>query len=167
MKNFFSTSTIILYLYASMCVSHAEPAAITESEVQSVLNNWYQAIDQGDIEKLISLDAALEDGFGFRSNSPRQRLSEADTRALWESFYGGMDYYNIGIEDIQIKVFGATAVAWGVQSENFKRVGAEPESLVVRFSFTLVKHAEDSIEIVLAHRDIQKFDDNGRYIPYR
>lgn len=138
-------------------------ALLSEEEVKAALDDWYRAFDQPDIEALIANGYGFENGFGFRSVTPRMLQSDADARALWESFYGDMEYYAIAIEDLQIELAGDVAVAWGFHTERFQRCNQPAESLRVRFSFTLQKLPSGDVRIILAHRDVQEFDPDGRY----
>jgi hypothetical protein len=56
-------------------------------------------------------------------------------------------------------------VAWGFHTEDFKQRGKPPEVHRVRFSFTAIAGEDGQLRQVLSHRDIQPFDDQGRYIP--
>ena len=137
---------------------------LTEAVVNDFLTEWYDAYARQDIDYLVENDYGFEDGFGFRTLLPRHPLPKEDCRAALEAFFGEMESYEIGIEDIQIKIVGGVALAWGYQTESFRRKGSEPESYRVRSSFTLRMKNEGEIEILLAHRDIQVFED-AYYVP--
>ena len=42
--------------------------------------------------------------------------------------------------------------------------GRDPEKVRVRFSLTM-KKSQDGWDVLIGHRDIQRFDAEGRYIP--
>lgn len=106
----------------------------------------------------------FENGFGYRSRSPRPALSPDATRSVLHKFLDGMDYYKITINEIQTRIDGDVGLAWGFFTEKFQRKGARPELVQVRFTVT-VKKDQSGWRTLLAHRDAQQFDTKGNYIP--
>jgi hypothetical protein len=65
-------------------------------------------------------------------------------------------------EDVHASVVGEIGLAWGISIEEFQEQGHPPERARVRFSKGLAKGAK-SWEVLLYHRDIQPFNEDGRY----
>ena len=57
---------------------------------------------------------------------------------------------------------GEIGLAWGVYIEAFQEQGHPPERARVRFSKVLTK-GPHGWQVVLYHRDIQPFTEDGRY----
>ena len=66
------------------------------------------------------------------------------------------------LEDCETAVVGDVGLAWGTYLETWQDQGQPPEQARVRFSKVLTK-GERGWEVVLYHRDIQPFADDGRY----
>jgi ketosteroid isomerase-like protein len=73
-----------------------------------------------------------------------------------------MDAYRLEPEELQTAVIGEVGLAWGVYLEQFQERGRPPERAQVRFSKVLTKGAR-GWQVLLYHRDIQPFTDEGRY----
>jgi ketosteroid isomerase-like protein len=137
---------------------------LTEELVRTFLELWYEAYARQDVDCIVENGYGFEDGFGFRTLAPRHPLPEEDRRAVTGAFFKGMDTYEVGMEDFQIKIIDDIALAWGHQHESFQRSGLEPESYRVRSSFTMHMTEDGTIEMLMAHRDIQGFE-GGYYVP--
>jgi hypothetical protein len=66
------------------------------------------------------------------------------------------------LEDFETAVVGEVGLAWGTFMETWQDTGQLPEQARVRFSKVLTKGAH-GWQVVLYHRDIQPFADDGRY----
>ena len=139
--------------------------SITKEEVAEAVKEWLAAYSTGDIQTIVAMEARSV-GFGFRALSWRERdhaaLDEADLSQRLERFFGRMDNYRAELEDLQTSLTGDTGLAWGVFIEEFQEKGQPPERAHVRFSNVLTKGAT-GWQVVLFHRDIQPFDEEGRY----
>ena len=99
-------------------------------------------------------------GFGFRTAAPRAggRIG----REQLERFFSGVDYYRLTLESLETDTNGDVGLAWGVFIEHFQHKGQPPERARVRFS-NVMTNAGAGWQILLYHRDIQPFDEDGRY----
>lgn len=134
-------------------------------EAEALIRARYEAWNSGDQEAIVQ-NAGFTIGFGFRTLAPRgtevvspQRLAQA-VRMFFES----MEYYRLKLDELHTTVHGDVVVAWGFHTEDFKARGRNPEKVRVRFSLTM-KKSQDGFDTLLSHRDIQRFDAEGRYIP--
>ena len=66
------------------------------------------------------------------------------------------------LEDFETAVVGEVGLAWGTFLEKWQDKGQPPEQARVRFSKVLTKGAR-GWQVLLYHRDIQPFADDGRY----
>ena len=137
--------------------------SITKEEVAEVIREYMAAYDDHDIETIVAM-GAREVGFGFRRIAWRDwdSLGERARFAENEQFFGEMDYYHLNLEDLQTSVSGDIGLAWGVFIEDFQVKGRPSERARVRFSHALVK-GERGWQVLLFHRDIQPFDEEGYY----
>jgi hypothetical protein len=81
-----------------------------------------------------------------------------------KAFLARADYYRMHLDEVYSDVDGNIGLAWGFYTEDFKLKGRSPEKVRVRFTFTY-KYDQGTWQTLLYHRDIQKFDDKGRYVP--
>jgi ketosteroid isomerase-like protein len=137
--------------------------AMTKEEVAVAVRAWCQAWHTRDIETLLVMEAPSF-GFGFRPFTPRDHVAEGQTgqRERLERFFGRMDSYSLVPEAFETAVAGDLGLAWGVFIEEFQEKGHPPERARVRFSKVLAKDAQ-GWQVVLYHRDIQPFAEDGRY----
>ena len=86
----------------------------------------------------------------------------AECMAHLQRFFDSVDYYRAVPEDFETAVAGDIGMAWGVFVEEFQEKGQTPERARVRFSTVFTKAAE-GWQVLLHHRDIQPFAENGIY----
>ena len=137
--------------------------AITKADVRDAVHTWFRAWQTQDIDTLLAMEA-MSFGFGFRQRTPHNYVieGEARQRERLERFFGQMDFYSLVPEDFETAVTGALGLAWGVFIEAFQEKGHSPEQARVRFSKVLTQDAH-GWKVVLYHRDIQPFSEEGRY----
>lgn len=140
---------------------------LTESEVREAIEAELKAWREGDTDRVAELQiSAGIPSFGFRQYEPRLGdFSDSEFKQILKEWYNQLEYFDIWIEDIHVRVFGNVGVALITHVEDFKMKGREPERITVRSSIALQRRAPGEIVGVLAHRDIQEFDENGVYIP--
>ena len=136
---------------------------MTNEDVAEAVRGWCTAWHTQDIQTIVALEARAV-GFGFRPWAWRDHIarSEKDYAQVLERFLGQMEYYSLQPEDIQTSVTGEISLAWGVYLEQWQEKGRPPEQARVRFSKVLTKDAR-GWQVLLYHRDIQPFSDDGRY----
>jgi ketosteroid isomerase-like protein len=136
---------------------------MTKAEVAEAVREWCTAWHTKDIQTLVAMEARAV-GFGFRPWAWRDHIahSEEDYAQVLERFFGQMEYYSLQPEDFQTSVTGEIGLAWGVYMEQWQEKGRPPEQARVRFSKVLTKGVR-GWQVLLYHRDIQPFTDDGRY----
>lgn len=139
---------------------------ITKEEVAEAVQRWFAAWNSKDITIIAAMEARAV-GLGWRAFSSRERDyvargGEAGVFQRRERLFGRMDNFRLELEDLQTAVAGDVGLAWGVFIEEFQEKGQPPERARVRFSKVLTKGATDW-QILFFHRDIQPFDEEGRY----
>jgi ketosteroid isomerase-like protein len=137
--------------------------SITKEEVAEAVRDFYAVWKAGDMKAAARIDANAI-GFGFRTAAWRDlstRGGEAYLQML-EQFLDQMDYYRLDLEELHTSAEGDIGLAGGVHTEDFKVKGRPPERARVRFSLVLKKGAA-GWQVLLFHRDIQPFDEEGRY----
>jgi ketosteroid isomerase-like protein len=132
---------------------------MTNDELAEAVRAWCHAYDTHDIDTIVQMEASSV-GFGFRTVAPRSggRIG----RELAERFFSGVDYYRVTLESLETDVNAGVGLAWGVFIEDFQHKGEPPERARVRFSNAMTK-VGTGWQILLYHRDIQPFDEEGRY----
>ena len=141
---------------------------LTEDEVRARMEREFAAWDRGDVETIAANRYGFAPGYGLRTQVPRgtdSRYSDAVLLARVQKFHASMEYYNVQAETIEVAVHGDTGVAWGVYTEDFQVKGRPAERLRVRYTQTFRKTDDGELVTILAHRDVQNFDADGRYIP--
>ena len=137
---------------------------LTKEEVAHAVRAWCTAWHTRDMPTIMAMEARAV-GFGFRPFAWRDHLghtyTEGRDRSL-EQFFGQKVSYSLVLQAGQTAVEGDVGLAWGVLLEQWQDHGQLPERARVRFSKVLT-HAEHGWQIVLYHRDIQPFADDGRY----
>jgi len=106
-------------------------------------------------------------GYGYRPAEARVappfgEASLTGFKKMMAQFWDQREYYHIELSTLTTAVAGEVGLAWGVYIEEFQEKGRSPERARVRYTCTLMK-GEDSWKILLYHRDIQPFDDQGWY----
>ena len=136
---------------------------MTKEEVAEAVREWFAAWHAGDIQTIIAMEAQAG-GFGFRVLARRDHAarSEGAYLQMLEQFFGQKDYYRLEVEDVRTSVTGEIGLAWGVFIEEFQEKGRPPERARIRFSKVLTKGAR-GWQVLLYHRDIQPFNDDGSY----
>jgi ketosteroid isomerase-like protein len=137
---------------------------VTSEEVEQATRDWIAAYNSGDVAK----GAALETtgvGFGYRSRASRNLPASGSVGYIEgiRQWYAQHDALRITFEELHTSVDGDIGVAWGVYIEEFQERGRPAERARVRFSQALRKDAS-GWHFILFHRDIQPFDDDGRYL---
>ncbi|MGI9621657.1 MAG: YybH family protein [Acidimicrobiales bacterium] len=143
---------------------------LTEDEVRQQMEREFAAWNSGAVETIAANRYGFAAGYGLRTQIPRgddARYSDAALLARVRQFHESMEYYDVAAESIEVAVHGDTGVSWGVYTEDFQVRGRPPEKLRVRFTQTFQKRRDGNLITLLAHRDIQPFDDDGIYIPSR
>jgi ketosteroid isomerase-like protein len=137
---------------------------ITKEEVAEAVRAWCRAWDAHDVRTIIAMEARAS-GFGFRPLARRDQgaLGEQTYSHMVERFFGDMEYFHLRLENLQTSVMGDFGLAWGTHVEDFQEKGHPPELAKVRFTKILTK-GEGGWQVVLYHRDIQPFGEDGRYL---
>ena len=137
--------------------------AITPEDVADAVRQWCTAWHTRDIPTILAMEAQAG-GYGFRPLARRDHAArtEAEYRQNLERFFGQMASYSLQPEDIQTSVIGEIGLAWGVYLEAFQEQEHPPERARVRFSKVLTRGPR-GWQVVLYHRDIQPFTEDGRY----
>ncbi len=133
----------------------------TAESLETYLREQYDAFDKWRAE---DVDAGWFVGYGYRSMMPRAEIAEADRLGFTQFFFDLMERYNISIEELNVLVDGDTGLTWGFHNEDFQMKGRPPEKVRVRFSMTLKHDQAKGWRVIMGHRDIQAFDENGMYI---
>lgn len=136
---------------------------ITKEEVAQAVRDWIGAFNRRDLAACV-IDAEGV-GYGYRTIGARDMSSlgiEGNTRLLGD-FFARCDSFRTTLEQVETAVTGEDlGLAWGVFVEDFQEKGRPPERARVRFSQVMRKTA-DGWKILLFHRDIQPFGEDGRY----
>jgi ketosteroid isomerase-like protein len=137
--------------------------AIAPEDVADAVRQWCTAWHTRDILTILAMEAQAG-GYGFRPLVRRDHAArtEAECRQIHERFFGQMAYYSVQPEDIQTSVIGEVGLAWGVYIEEFQEQGHPPKRARVRFSKVLTRGSH-GWQVLLYHRDIQPFTEDGRY----
>jgi ketosteroid isomerase-like protein len=137
--------------------------AITKEDVAEAVRAWCRAWHTHDIEAICAMEARAV-GFGFRALAARDHAARpAGHQAQFlKQFFGQKVYYRLEPENFQTSVEGELGLAWGVYLEAWQDTGQAPEQARVRFSKVLTKGGR-GWQVLLYHRDIQPFADDGRY----
>jgi ketosteroid isomerase-like protein len=137
--------------------------AMTKADVAEAVRAWCTAWHTRDIPTILAMEAQAG-GYGFRPLARRDHAArgEADARQILERFFSRMVSYRLELEELQTSVMGEVGLAWGVYIETFQEQGYPPERARVRFSKVLTRGAH-GWQVLLYHRDIQPFADDGRY----
>jgi hypothetical protein len=141
---------------------------LTEDEVRAQMEREFAAWDSGAVETIAANRYGFAPGYGLRTQIPRgddERYSDRALLARAERFQASMEYYNVHAETIEVAVSGDTGVSWGVYVEDFQVMGRPPEKLRVRYTQTFQKRGDGELVTLVGHRDVQRFDDDGRYVP--
>lgn len=137
--------------------------SMTKADVAEAVHRWCRAWDTQDLHAIVAMEAQAG-GFGFRPLARRDHTAmsaEAHLQAM-ERFFSQMAYFHLHVEDLQTAVAGDLGFAWGAYVEEFQEQGRPPERARVRFSKVLTQGAH-GWQVLLYHRDIQPFGDDGRY----
>jgi ketosteroid isomerase-like protein len=138
--------------------------AMTKEDVAAAVRTWCTAWHTRDMQTIMGMEARAV-GFGFRPCAWRNHLGntylEGRDRSL-EQFFGQKVSYSLVLQELQTAVEGDVGLAWGVFLEQWQDKGQPPEQARVRFSKVLTKSAH-GWQVLLYHRDIQPFADDGRY----
>lgn len=158
----------LLLLLTNTAFGQSSANPITSAEIEEQVIQQLDAFANADYQLIAAKEYAQGPGFGFRARtagSDSENLTIAMLENAMKAFFDTLEYYNINVEEIQTAVHGDTGIAWGVHIEDFQVKGREPETHRVRFSYTFRRNEAGELFAILAHRDIQEFDENGQYIP--
>lgn len=136
---------------------------ITKHDVAEAVRQWIHASNQRDIEYICATDAKGF-GYGYRTRDARdiQATDPDEYRQFMRGFYERHSSIRTTIEKLETAVDGDVGLAWGVYVEEFQIAGRPPERARVRFSQAM-RRDEAGWRFLLFHRDIQPFDESGRY----
>jgi ketosteroid isomerase-like protein len=137
--------------------------AMTKEDVAEAVRAWCHAWHTRDVQTILAMEARAV-GFGFRPCVWRDHVARGavqDRQAL-ERFFGQLEAYSLVPEDFETAVVGDMGLAWGTFLEQWQEQGRPPEQARVRFSKVLTRGTQ-GWQVVLYHRDIQPFADDGRY----
>ncbi|GAB4325324.1 MAG: hypothetical protein Kow0010_07710 [Dehalococcoidia bacterium] len=136
---------------------------ITREEVAQAARDWADAFNSRDLDRLWGMECDAV-GFGYRSRDarPMARLGREGHRAANEGFFHAVDHYRLEFDTLETDVAGDLGFAWGWYTEEFQHKGQPPERARVRFSQVMQKEGA-GWKVLLFHRDIQPFGDDGRY----
>ena len=167
MKNTLKMNIVVCLVFALiLLVSLSESSSGTlEQELRSHMESTYEAFNNKDIEKIVSLGFA--GGFGFRNQAPRhlKEFTPEHIRERLKIWFDTIEYYKITPEEINIVLDGSDiGLAYGFFIEEVKHKGQPPEKIRVRFSETYRKGKDGKWRQLMGHRDIQRFQENGLYI---
>lgn len=137
---------------------------LTKEDVAAAVRAWCTAWHTRDMQTIMAMEAPAV-GFGFRPWAWRDHRGntypDGRDRSL-EQFFRQKVSYSLVLQELQTAVEGDVGLAWGVLLEQWQDTGQPPEQARVRFSKVLTKSAH-GWQVLLYHRDIQPFADNGRY----
>jgi ketosteroid isomerase-like protein len=157
-------SAVPFLLLLAIATGSAIAQPLSPSMVESHLREWIAAWASNDPAKIVKVDPPI-DGFGVRTLQARSDdTPEGTYLTIIKSFFTGLDYYRVELNQVQTKVDGNIGLAWGFCTERFKRKGHRPEVLRIRFTRT-VKYDHGRWQTLLHHGDIQRFDEKGNYLP--
>jgi hypothetical protein len=160
---------ITALLTVMACAQTPEHGKTTEALEQELRSGFIKQIDvwnRGDFEAM-DWESSYPRGFGYRTEAPRipGDIPQENWNQLIEDFFKMFKYYKIKPEDFNVKVDGDIGLIWGFFVEDFQVAGKPPERNRVRFSATARRIENGRWVTLLGHRDIQPFDEKGRYIP--
>ena len=137
--------------------------SITKDDMAEAMHDWCAAANAKDANRNWEMEAGSV-GFGYRSFAWRDQSAAHGGSYVpaMEHFYARLINYRLALEDLQTAVREDVGFAWGVYIEEFQQEGMPPERARVRFSQTMAKDAS-GWKVLMFHRDIQPFDDDGRY----
>ena len=128
--------------------------------VEAWVREWTSAYTAHDVDAVVRLDPPAP-GFGYRDLQIRP--AGRPVREGLKAFFASMDYYGIELNEVHTSVDGDVGLARGFFTENFREKGRTPEKVLVRFTQTL-KFGPDGWRTRLFHRDVQAFDQKGKYL---
>lgn len=156
-------ATVGLFVLVLCCDVGAQ--SVTPEAVEQHVRAMFSAWAAGDLVKACALDPGAV-GFGFRARAARSAMSKSECVENVRSFLASLEYDRPTLDELHTAVDGDIGLAWGFYTEEFKARGREPEGVRARFTWTL-KHETSGWRGLLYHRDIQPFDEKGRYIAIR
>lgn len=138
-------------------------SSITKEEVAQAVREWASTFDSRDYERLWQFECESV-GFGYRSTDarPMAGLGRELYLQVHDGFFSTFERYHLEFESLETAVVDGFGLAWGCYIEDFQHKGMAPERARVRFTQTMRKD-ESGWKILLFHRDIQPFGEDGRY----
>jgi ketosteroid isomerase-like protein len=136
--------------------------AIENQEIAELVGRYFAACNAGDMQAAAQLDGKV--GFGFRTTAWRGRLGVDTWVGMLKKWWDSLEYFRAELEELSTSSDGSVGFAWGFHGEKFKVKGRPDEQVRVRFSHVYKKDG-DKWQCIMYHRDIQPFDEDGRYVP--
>src|SRR5438445_2146929 len=165
---------LVLLALALPLGGSAQTKLPTKEKVEKEFRRICDLFNAKDVDALVQ-DSKVAVGFGWRTAAARStgmaNVSAADVAARGNEpmrdaikrFLDSMDYHHYTIEELHTSVEGDVGLAWGLFVEDFKIKGQPAEKARVRFTHVMKKEGEHWRPL-LFHRDIQPFDEHGRYL---
>ena len=151
----------LVILFTAVAVS----AQSYEEELREQMAKGIEAWNAGNVDG-INTDS-FQIGFGFRTYAARisGALTPEIARAGLQAFLDSLDYYRIIPLESNITIDGNIALVWSYHVEEIEHKGQDRERVTVRGTATYKRDPDGTWKALLTHRDIQEYDENGRYIP--
>jgi ketosteroid isomerase-like protein len=166
MKNTYKMSIAVSLFFALILLLNLSGAYANtlKQELRSHIEYEFEAWNNKDFDKIVSMGYAV--GFGFRSREPRKKdVNPESIRTDLKTWFDTIEYYKITPEEINILIDGSDiGLVYGFYIDEIKHKGQTPEKYRVRFSETYRKGKDGKWHMLLYHRDIQHFQENGLYI---
>jgi len=136
---------------------------IQNEEIAEYLRKELVAWNSKDADSIAEIIAHIKCGFGWRAESHREHSNPTEEmKKRINKFLNTMERYQIDMDELHTWAEDTIGLAWGVWYERFKQKGQPSENARVRFSVTFQKNS-DGWHIIMYHRDIQPFNEDGRY----
>ena len=149
-----------LILLASTSIV-AQERSVEHDQIAADLEAGFSLWSAHDAASLAERDRGV--GFGFRTRDARPPVGREAYRRGLERFFAQMESYTIELDELHTKVDGDVVLAWGFFIENYQLRGQPPERARVRFT-SASRITDDGLKPLIFHRDIQPFDETGRYL---
>lgn len=133
-----------------------------EQEIKTYLEAQLAAFGTGDFDET---DEGWWLGFGYRTLLPREKIPPELHAELTKTYADTLESYAVRIDELAVRTESDICLAWGFYTESFRQKGNPAEQYKARISATLCKNAVGRWRLLMSHRDIQRFDSNGNYLP--
>lgn len=139
----------------------------TSLDLENYVRKGIESYNSLNVDSIIAGGfTGFENGFGWRTRLPRPPLSREVVSSVLQNWLDGMTHYKIHVEQIYTKLEGNVGLAWGFFTEEFQLKEGQPQVVTVRFTITSIRD-KSGWRTLLAHRDVQKFDSEGKYVLYK